>query len=211
MTESYNAKISSDIYAFDNRELKPFESQTLSDYLGGDYLNYDYRIITPWKFNVNLGTTIGSSLALGAEYEYEDYGSAKLKDVDGYDLGDQNSVSTYLKGVHTARVGLEYRIVPEFSLRAGYNFSNRAYHESAYNALAPYSTNTSFLNIKDKQTVTCGVGYRGSVIYADLAYKYDAYRSAFFAFDDQIDGKYLPQTDINHSRHQLLLTIGARF
>ena len=146
--------------------MEPFEKQTLSDYLGGDYLNYDYRIYTPWKFNVNMGTTIGTALALGAEYEFEDYSTAKLKDVDGYDLGDQNSVNTYLKGVHTARIGLEYRIVPEFSFRAGYNFSSRAYYESAYNALA---------------------------------------------FDDDIDGQFLPQTDINHSRHQLLFTLGARF
>lgn len=211
LSESYNASLSSDIYAFDDREIKPFEKQTLSDYLGGDYLNYDYRIYTPWKFNVNMGTTIGTALALGAEYEFEDYSTAKLKDVDGYDLGDQNSVETYLKGVHTARIGLEYRIVPEFSFRAGYNFSSRAYYESAYNALAPYSTNTTYLNLKDKQSITCGVGYRGSVFYADLAYKYDTYRSAFFAFDDDIDGQFLPQTDINHSRHQLLFTLGARF
>ena len=135
-------------------------------------------------------------MALGAEYEFEDYSTAKLKDVDGYDLGDQNSVNTYLKGVHTARIGLEYRIVPEFSFRAGYNFSSRAYYESAYNALAPYSTNTAYLNLKDKQSITCGVGYRGSVFYADLAYKYDTYRSAFFAFDDDIDGQF---------------TLGARF
>ena len=34
---------------------------------GGDVI--DYTIVTPWKYNVSLGYTIGSNLALGAEYD----------------------------------------------------------------------------------------------------------------------------------------------
>ena len=39
----------------------------------------DYRLVTPWKYNVSLGYTVGTSLALGAEYEYEDYSTMKFK------------------------------------------------------------------------------------------------------------------------------------
>ena len=55
--------------------------------------------------------------------------------------------------------------------------------------------------------MTFGLGYRGNVVYADLAYKYDMYKSDFYAFDD-ID---LPATKVDNNRHQLLLTLGARF
>ena len=41
------------------------------DYVGD--MERDYRLNTPWTFNVNMGYTVGNSLALGAEYEYEDY------------------------------------------------------------------------------------------------------------------------------------------
>ena len=58
-----------------------------------------------------------------------------------------------------------------------------------------------------KNTVTFGLGYRGSVVYADLAYKYDMYKSDFYAFDD-ID---LPATKVDNSRNQLVFTLGARF
>ena len=211
LTESYNAKISSDIVAFHNRELKPVSPEVLSDYLNPDYLTYDYRVETPWKFNVNMGTTIGRSVAIGAEYEYSDYGTSKLKDTDGYELGDQSSVKDYLKGVHIARVGVEYRVIPAFSLRAGYNYSTAAFNKDAYNALAPYSTNTAWMNSKDKHTITCGIGYRGNVIYADLAYKYDMYKAKFSPFDDTVDKVYLPYTDVDFSRHQLLFTIGVHF
>ena len=201
LTESYNATLSSDILAYDS----PY-SQTLSDYLYSD-LSYLYRMITPWKFNVSAGTTLGGLVAVGAEYEYADYGSTTLEDVDGYELGDQPSVEEFLKGVHTFRVGMEARIAPQFSVRAGYNYTSAAFADDAYSALALYRTSTDFNNIKDKNTVTFGLGYRGNVVYADLAYKYDAYKSDFYAFDD-ID---LPAAKVDNNRHQVLFTLGARF
>lgn len=206
LRETYDAVLSSDIYAYTD----PYK-ETLSDYMIGsnyDYLAYDYDMTTPWKFNVNMGTTLGGIMALGAEYEFEDYASAKFKDVDGYELQGANAgVKQSLKGVHTFRVGMETRIAPEFSVRAGYNFRSAAFSKDAYNSLAAYSTRTDFENKQDKHTVTLGMGYRGSVVYADLAYKYDMYKSDFYAFED-ID---LPATTVDNGRHQLLFTLGARF
>ena len=202
LTESYNASLSSDILAYES----PY-SQTLSDKLDYNYLSYDYRMITPWKFNVSAGTTLGGLVALGAEYEYADYGSSKLEDIDGYELGDQPSVEAFLKGVHTFRIGMEARLAPQFSVRAGYNYTSAAFSDDAYSALAAYRTSTDFNNTKDKNTLTFGMGYRGNVVYADLAYKYDAYKSDFYAFDD-ID---LPATKVDNTRHQVVFTLGARF
>ena len=83
-----------------------------------------------------------------------------------------------------------------------------SFSKDAYSALSLYSTRTDFNNTESKNTFTFGLGYRGSVIYADLAYKYDMYKSNFYAFDDNID---LPATKVDNERHQLLLTVGARF
>lgn len=203
LRESYDATLSSDIYHFDEAY-----RQTLSDFLHPDYLTYDYDVTTPWKFNLSAGTTLGGLVAVGAEYEYQDYASAKPKDVDGYELeGARASIKECLKSVHTFRLGMEARVVPEFCIRAGYNYTSAAFSKNAYNALAVYGTSTDFDNTKAKNTVTFGLGYRGNIIYADLAYKYDFCKSDFYAFDD-ID---LSATKVDHSRHQLLLTLGARF
>ena len=178
----------------------------MSDYLNAD-LTYMYRMVTPWKFNVSAGTTLGGLVALGAEYEYADYSSTKLMDMEGYELGGQPSIEAFLKGVHTLRVGMEARLAPQFSLRAGYNYTSAVFTDDAYSALTTYRTSTDFNNIKDKNTFTFGLGYRGDVMYADLAYKYDLYKSDFYAFDD-ID---LPATKVDNERHQLLFTLGVRF
>jgi hypothetical protein len=202
LTEYYNAQLSSDIYAYDGAY-----SQNLGDFLNGQYRSYDYRLVTPWKFNVSAGTTVSGLLALDAEYEYSDYSSGKLKDVDGYELDGTYDINDFLKGVHTVRVGMDARLDPQFSVRAGYNYTSAAYRSDAYAALPVYGTSTQFCNSKNKNTVTVGLGYRGSVVYADLAYKYDLYKSDFYAFDD-ID---LPATKVDNSRHQLLFTLGAKF
>lgn len=211
LSEAYNATLESDISYFGESY-----TQTLSEKMNPDYLIYDYRMATPWKFNVSMGTTLSNVVAIGAEYEYQDYSAAKLEDMDGYELGGQADVDEFLKGVHTLKVGMEARLAPQFSLRAGYNYSTAAFQDYAYNALSLYSTSTEFNNTQSKNTVTFGLGYRGSVLYADLAYKYDMYKSEFCAFDSNYNfatGDYdlLPAASVDNSRHQLVFTLGARF
>ena len=83
-----------------------------------------------------MGTTLEGILALGAEYEYMDYSSAKLKYEDGYEMEDQTQyISEDLKGVHTLRLGMEARVAPAFSVRAGYNYQTAIFKDAAYKAL----------------------------------------------------------------------------
>lgn len=202
MSESYNATMSTDIYYYESSY-----KQTLSDYLDPSFLNYDYRLQTPWKFNVSAGTTFAGLVAVGAEYEYQDYSSTQMEDMDGFKLGGQLSVEKDLNAVHTLRLGMEARVAPQFSVRAGYNYSSAAFDKEAYRTLSSYGTQTEFNNTQSLNTFTLGLGYRGDIFYADVAYKYDMYKSDFYAFDD-ID---LPKTEVDNSRHQLLLTMGVQF
>lgn len=49
--------------------------------------SYDFKLYTPWKFGVSLGTTFGNYLAVGAGYEYADYGNldTRVNTGGGYD------------------------------------------------------------------------------------------------------------------------------
>lgn len=212
LTDSYTADLSSDVLSSE----EPYR-QNLADYLHPGTV-WDYQVQTPWKFNVNMGTTVSNVLALGAEYEYEDYSSIKVNDADGQEQLGTSDAKDFLKGVHTLRLGMEARIAPEFSFRVGYNYTTAVFKNESYKELLNYNTYTDseYNNTKQRNTVTFGVGYRGSVIYADLAYKYDMYKSDFYAFDDSRSTdsgiiEHLPAAKVDNSRHQLLLTIGARF
>lgn len=70
-----------------------------------------------------------------------------------------------LKGMHTVRVGMETRITPSFSIRAGYNYSTSAFKETAYKALEynDMRTDTEYTNSFGRHTATVGFGYGGKV------------------------------------------------
>ena len=105
--------------------------------------------------------------------------------------------------------------IPEFSIRAGYNYSSAAFKNDAIKLLPDNSigTDTDFSNHKGIDTYTLGVGYRGSALYADVAFKYNTYESDFYPFVNEIDGNFVtPEaTKVNNNRTQVMFTLGYRF
>ncbi len=170
----------------------------------------DFKLQTPWKVNVSLGHTIGSQLALGAEYEYQNNSSIKFKYPDGVSMDNANGlVSDYAKGVHTLRLGAEYNIIPQFAFRVGYNFSTASLKKEAFKDLAINSieTDTDYANSESLNRFTVGMGYRGRSFYADLGYQFNHYKEKFYAFDN----KYLDSAESTNSRSHVVMTLGFRF
>ena len=226
VTDRYTAVLNTDVLA-----MPQSYTENLSDYLNPDYV-WDYRMNSPWKVNLSLGTTFSDVLAVGAEYEYAAYGSMKFHDLDGYDLSASNeAVDKYLKDTHTFRVGMEARFSPAFSFRAGYNYVTSPIKDNSARYVPNLETNLGdqiyfdetrtdpeYHNIKARNTLTLGLGYRGRIVYADIAYKYDFYKSDFYMFDDYKfadDGVTVVERNnyalVDHNRHQLLFTVGCSF
>ncbi len=211
LTDFYGSNIHSELdYAVEGGKVEEVTiDEYPADYVDGDILQ-DYKLVTPWKFNVNMGTVVGGIMALGAEYEYTDYSTSKLRYVDGYDMDNQNQyMKEDMKAVHTMRLGMETRITDHVSLRAGYNYSSSVFKDNAYKALNwnDLRTDVDYNNKFDQHTATVGLGYRGRILYLDAAYKYNVYKSDFYAFSDEA----LQATKLNNERHQVLFTVGARF
>ena len=215
LTDTYNSSIYSEINYQDidengNPEDKHEKiNEDVSDYVYGETIQ-DYKLSTPWKFNLNMGTAFGSKVALGAEYEFAAYNHSKLYYYDGYEMTEQNQyINEDVKGVHTLRLGLEARVIPSFCVRAGYNLSSQAFKQTAYKALSynDMRTDVEYNNKYRQNTVTLGLGYAGRIFYADLAYKYSVYKSDFYPFSDPS----LEPARLTNERHQALLTLGVHF
>ena len=204
LTLTTSSRMVSDVFLGDK-----LTRTTIDTYdLVGD-MNREYSFRTPWTYNFSLGYTVGSSLAIGAEYEYENYSTMRFNYPEGDAMTWENDQTSMLKGVSTVRVGAEYKVIPQFAFRLGYNYSTSAFKEDAFKNL-PYnsiSTDTDFANAQALSNYTIGIGYRGSLLYADLAYKYSTYKEKFYAFEDI----YLNKTDVTNTRSQVLFTIGMRF
>ena len=175
---------------------------------------YDYRLRTPWKFNVSAAYTFGQDVAVNAEYEYADYSSAKFSDIDGYDLEFSNqTVKEDLKGVSSFRVGLETRLLESLSLRFGYNYTSALYDKNAYKYDAPQSTQTDveFMNNFDSHNASVGLGFRLGGFYADVAYVYTHQKAEFHPYSNLILGEADSLSKVTNVNNRAVLTLGYRF
>ena len=218
-------------------------SGNLSDNNSSAYIrnscNYEYKIYTPWKFGVSLGHTVGSYLALGATYEYSDYGSIDNRVIDGtyydpwygdaYDTSSSDDVMNAhtertLKGVHTLKLGAEFKPLPTLALRAGYNWVSAVFDENGFrdgsleSPGSGYATSTDYTNWKATNRFTLGLGFQASKnINLDLAYQYSHTNGDFYPFmsyygDTNPDNNCIVRaTKVSHDRNQVMATLSYRF
>ena len=188
---------------------EPFEIDTYKkDAYGGDCYT-DYTMIAPSKVNVSVGGTIGTSLALGAEYEFTDYSTTKLYYSNGVENKDMNThTGDNFEGQHTLRLGAE-KTFGTFYTRLGYNYQAGGYKKDAWKMIPINSvqTNTAYSNIRSTQNFTCGVGFRGDVFYADAALLYSTQKADFYPFEN-ID---MQATALTRNLVKGMMTVGVRF
>jgi hypothetical protein len=198
----------------------------------GDISNrYDFKYFTPWKFGLSLGHTVGSMLALGASFDYSDYGASKNRVNDGshYDWYTDNyyedsytdepmkrNTEQVLKGVATVKLGAELKPIPELAVRLGYNYVSSAYDEKGVrdqtiNSYGVYYASTSdYVNWEGTNRLTCGLGFKAGKMNIDMAYQYSSTNGKLYPFQPDLTGTVKPAS-VSNKRHQLLLTLGYTF
>jgi hypothetical protein len=202
---------------------------------------YNFKLFTPWTFGASLGHTIGNFLALGASVTYADYASVDNRYIDGEYVdyyGDTHETSASdkvmnshakrtLNGVATVKLGMEYKVLPQVAVRAGYNYVSPAYKKDAFkdgtlnSEGSYYSSAADYTNWKATNRITLGVGLIGKQWSADLAYQYSATNGEFYPFTNGLTtvdpATKKPVTNeasavsVSNKRHQMLFTVGYRF
>lgn len=95
-------------------------SETNGGYDG--YHEYNYH--TPWKVIASVAGVIGGRGILSLDYEYMGYNKMGFSDDwDSYDVVNDD-IERYYKATNTVRVGGEFRVTPQFSVRAGYSYQS---------------------------------------------------------------------------------------
>lgn len=209
-----------------------YTAMIVDDKLNGQYSmdisnEYDFKLYTPWKFGLSLGHTIDRYLALGASYEYADYGNIDSRINEGYhwDWYEKSSSDTEmnrntedLKGVHTVKVGAEFKPDNNISVRLGFNYLSPMYNKNGVkdgwldSYGVSYASSTDCTNWKDTYRITAGLGYRLDKFSIDLAYQYSQTNGTFRPFTDVLDATNTADAvDVSNKRHQMLLSLGYTF
>ena len=175
---------------------------------------------------VSAAGIIGTSGIVSVEYEYRPYQNMTVRTDFGDDLPDYNNdIKNYYKAANILRLGAEYRILPQLSLRAGYVYESTptgaavSNNESMVYTSNPddTGTNPSYTLDNSTQYITCGIGYRYKNFSIDAAYVYKHRTSEFHSFtpNDAFDTKGFTatpyQAKLTENYNNIVLTATLRF
>ena len=220
LTTSNSSQLLNNAFDYNNKPIGAYDDCSSAQ-------EYEFSFHTPWKFGLSLGTTVGTQLALGAGFEYTDYSASQNRIIDGYDYYDNAQTSKdvqmkyntekSLKGVSTFKAGLEYKPVPEVALRLGYNYLTSGYKTEGVRDMTVdspgtmYASTTDYVNWKDTQRLTCGVGFKVGKMNIDLAYQLSKTDGDFHPFQQYESGINTGIAKVTNKRNQALLTLEYTF
>ena len=187
-------------YTYDNNTASYSGSKVYS-------FNYDYKIITPWRFGFSVGHTFGKIAALGATYEYSDYSTIKNRIYEGtiYNYwGDSSSkyspdvdmdenTKNSLKGVHLIKIGGEIKPSQVIAIRAGYNYQSAIYNNNgmkdafidSYYSEGAYFSTYGYTNWNATHRITLGMGFTLSKDWTfDISYQYATQNGEYHPFQN---------------------------
>ncbi len=211
-------------------------------YPGYDDSYLEYIVRTPWRARLSIGSTLDKYLAWGVEYEFANYAKNHMKYPDDYEYYDGSSFAgksdramnrlnkDMLRGQHTLKAGIEFKLADDWALRFGYNYISSIYKDKArLDQTRPsdafdYVTSTNYMNLSDINILACGLGYRYKKFYMDMTYKFRQQNGDFYAFDDSftndpqfraanpdLAGVKLEPVELNLNRHTITWTVGFKF
>jgi len=141
---------------------------------------YSYKLYTPLRAMGGLSFFVSNLGFVSVDYEYMDYGQARLKAYD-YSFSDENQdISRDFVGTHSLRIGTEWRFHPLF-IRGGYGFST-----------SPISSD---LNDVYSTQFSLGMGYRSGPFYFDLSFMQKQSAQNYYMYDAAyVNPAYLEST-----------------
>ena len=185
---------------------------------GYDYSS-TYTMKTPWHFLGSVAGVIGTKGVISLDYECVANETMRLGDDRNNDYADVTyRVKEYFKPSHIIRVGGEYRVNPNWSLRAGYSIKTSQVEKAVDKyeiGIFTVDTNPAYQYDNTVHNITCGVGYRYKAFYTDLAYVHKIRNSVYNAFSPFYDGNNSTMlsigSDVTDHNNRLSLTLGMRF
>jgi len=195
------------------------------DYTGSD----EYNVNRPFYANLGLAYIFGKKGLISAEYVFTNYKSTSYADKNGskQNFLDENSgmKDMFLNG-HTIKIGGEYRVKNNFSVRAGYAVqtsmvdNNKADKPMWANSIR---TDAEYFVPKNINYFTLGVGYQEKGWFFDIALMHRRATQTFMPFSPQYQWDYdstvgnivqIPTpkpADISIINNNIVATFGLRF
>jgi hypothetical protein len=164
---------------------------------------FEYQLKTPMKLRGSFAYLFNFRGAINIDIEMARFNAGKLRPENGafdsqaYDFEIENQeVQNQFRTVLNTRIGIEYMILKDIFLRAGYALLPQPYQKSVGN-----------LN-KPNQTFAGGLGWTINNISLDISYRQVQLNSEYYAFDPS---KSENRTEFTSSLHNIVFTFNLKF
>jgi hypothetical protein len=213
LTDHSYSDLYSNINQFQNHSATPNDT----------YYDNSYLLQGPLQLNASIAYVLKKGL-LSAEYVYNNTTGMKLMDSDGksssYDKIDNpvnSDINNMLNNVHTIKLGGEYRLTDNLSLRAGYAIKTASVKSNAVKYLNYNSVRTDtefFIENPNTNYFSVGFGYHQNNWFIDFAYQKMDYKETFYPYDyaatkDLLN--YTKSASVSTSTDNLVATLGFKF
>ncbi len=178
-----------------------------------------FKLSGPLTYNLSAALIVGNKGLISVEYAGTQNSRARFMDNynDSFDFEIENdSINALFNTMHTFKLGGEYKVNNNISLRAGAAFMNpptlpRIGKEFYANTVR---TDVDYLVQEgNSRYFTGGAGYRGRNWYVDLALINKVYSQKFYPYNNQSldsNSNYAP-ANIRHNNFNVIATLGFRF
>jgi hypothetical protein len=198
-----------------NTELKSGTNETPEGISGA------YQMQSPMQINASAAFILGKKGIISAEYNFSNYGTTRLRgesgDPQSFDL-ENEGMPLNLNDVRTIRIGGEYRVSDNFSVRAGYANSNNATKPGAAKEirLNTIRTDTEYFLHNRTDYLTAGFGYRESNWFLDFAYMNKNVNESFYPYNTNTLSENnadlaVQKASVITTNNNLVVTLGFKF
>lgn len=194
LTDTYTTYFQSDFiqYTIDNFD-EPLEG------------TFEYKLRTPWRFNVGASFIQTEWGLLSVEYEMSDPSNAKFKfketDPNIQDLQNElnQNIQNKYTTAHTIKLGIEAKI-KAYRVRGGFQYRTSPFeNQAAFGDLSP--------NIL--LTYSAGLGYRGNKFFIDGTYFQSFNKEVLVPYSSNYGNS--PTGQIAYNRPGVSMTLGFKF
>lgn len=173
---------------------------------------------TPFQFNVSGAFIVDKQGLISAEYIFKNYKGMRLLDEDGisqtYNL-ENGDIKAMLNNSRTIKIGGEYRLTDNFSLRAGYANVSSIAKEDATKWVRDNTkrTDTEYFLHNRTDYYTAGFGYREASWYIDFAYMRKSNDESFYAYNstNMDENRATTPAKVLTKNNNIVVTLGLRF
>jgi long-subunit fatty acid transport protein len=183
--------------------------------------NSSYELTTPGKIMYSLAYFFGKKGIISMDWDIIDYRETQLKNESGFPWDDKNDdIYNHMRVAKNVRIGGEYRLTDNVSLRAGTAWYQSAYRKdmTASNPMIWTAGTTPHYSFDTgSRYFSGGIGYRTGSFFLDAALMSQTNSENFFNFFDSVDQiGGVDRTDdkyasVNTRKITFLFSTGFRF